>query len=174
MTALVQRFNPILRVFHWLVAILAFVIWPLGILGVYADTAYTADIFFWHKGLGFALLWIMLARLCIRFLTRTPPLPQGMPGWQVGLAHANQWLLYLALIIQPIIGFLMSNASGHPFIWFDVVSVWSPIGESPIADTMTTAHITLAWTILALVILHILGAIHHQLIRRDNLIKHML
>lgn len=163
-----QHYHPLLKALHWLVAVLVFAVWPLGFLQMLVKSDVYGDVNFWHVSLGFTLFWLMLARLCVRFLAETPARPADILAWQASLAALNHWLLYLALICQPILGFLTTNAQGFPLVWFGAIPVWDPIGKSPAANTLLTAHTYLAWMILALVTLHIGGALYHRVIRRDG------
>ena len=55
-------------------------------------------------------------------------------------------LLYVTLIVQPILGFLTTNAYGFPLLWFGEVQVWSPIGKNPtLAPLLKSAHIATGW-----------------------------
>jgi cytochrome b561 len=163
-----QHYHPAIKAFHWLVAVPVFTILPLGFLQMLVKPSVYGDINFWHVNLGFLLFWLMLARLCARFLTHTTARPAGIPAWQANLAAVNHWLLYLALIGQTILGFLVTNAQGFPLTWFNVIPVWSPIGKSPAAGALLVVHHYLAWGIVALIALHICGALYHRVIRRDD------
>jgi len=166
-------FHPLAKTFHWLVAVLVFAVWPLGkVISFVRDDAKTG-FYLWHESLGFLVLWFMLARLCVRFLTHTPGHAQ-MPRMQAWLADTVHWALYLALIAMPISGFLATNAHGFALEWFGVLPVWSPIGESPgIAPILSAIHYWLSWTILALVALHITGVLFHRVVLRDATLDRM-
>ncbi|MES1926615.1 cytochrome b/b6 domain-containing protein [Salinisphaera sp. T31B1] len=167
-------YHPLARAFHWLVAVLVFAVWPLGAVIEYVKDDAKTSFYLWHESLGFTVLWLMLARLCVRFLTRRPPRP-AMPRWQAGLADSVQWALYLALIAMPISGFLATNAHGFPLEWFGLLPVWSPIGKAPdLAPVLSSIHGWISWTILALVITHVLGALYHRIWRHDDLLSRML
>lgn len=166
-------FHPIARTFHWLVAVLVFAVWPLGkVISFVRDDAKTG-FYLWHESLGFLVLWLMLARLCVRFLTHTPG-HADMPRAQAWLADTVHWALYLALIAMPVSGFLATNAHGFPLEWFGVLPVASPIGKSPeIAPLLSAIHYWLSWTTLALIALHLAGVLFHRLILRDNTLERM-
>ena len=169
-----HHYHPAAKTFHWLVAALVFFVWPLGFLLDLVKSGVHNDFLFWHASLGFTVFWLMLARLCVRFLTETPAKPSGMPGWLSGTAYLNQWLLYLALISQPLIGFLLVSASEGMFTWFGIIPIPSPIGKSPaVAHTLAEIHQFLAWTILVLIGLHICGALYHRVIRKDDTLARM-
>ncbi|MES1936482.1 cytochrome b [Salinisphaera hydrothermalis] len=169
-----QHYHPAIKTFHWLVAVLVFVVWPLGFLLGMVKSGFHNDFFFWHASLGFTIFWLMLARLCVRFLADTPPKPSDMPAWQAAFAHLNQWLLYLSLISQPLIGFLLASAHHGTFFWFGVIPIPSPLGQATgIAPTLAELHEFFAWVILVLVGLHICGALYHRIIRRDETLSRM-
>ena len=170
----IATFHPLLKAFHWLVAVLVFAIWPLGkVISFVRDDAKTG-FYLWHESLGFLVLWLMLARLCVRFLTETP-VREPMPVAQAWLADSVQWALYLVLIAMPISGFLATNAHGFALQWFGVLPVWSPIDKSPaIAPVLSAVHYWLSWMLLALVTLHIAGALFHRVVRRDHTLDRLL
>ncbi|MGN8158036.1 cytochrome b [Salinisphaera sp. SWV1] len=169
-----DHYHPAAKTFHWLVAVLVFFVWPLGFMLDLVKSGVHNDFIFWHASLGFTVFWLMLARLCVRFLTGTPAKPSGMPVWLSGAAHLNQWLLYLALISQPLIGFLMISAHSGAYSWFGFISVPNPLGKIPgMAHTLSELHQFLAWVILVLIGLHICGALYHRVIRNDDTLARM-
>ncbi|RJS93591.1 cytochrome b [Salinisphaera sp. Q1T1-3] len=167
-------YHPAAKAFHWLVAVFVFFVLPLGFLTGLVKSDVSADVYFWHESLGFTVLWLMLARLCVRFLTTVPEKPAGIPLVQAIAAGLSQWLLYLALIAQPIVGFLLTNAHGYAFDWFGVLPIASPIGKSSTwAPILGEIHGFLGWTILVLILVHISGALYHLIIRRDDTLARM-
>jgi len=168
-----QRYHPALKALHWLIALLVCFVLPLGLLQkVVKDEAYGA-INYWHVNLGFALFLLMLIRLAVRLRTGAPASPPGAPRWTSRLASLVWCLLYLALIGEPVLGYFTTNAQGYPLDWFDVLPLWSPMGKSPVADTLLAIHLYVAFVILALVVLHVVGALYHRLVRRDEVLARM-
>ncbi|WP_109992167.1 cytochrome b [Salinisphaera sp. LB1] len=169
-----HHYHPAAKAFHWLVAVLVFVLWPLGLLGASLHVDATKSFFFWHEALGVTVFWLMLARLCVRFLTDTPAKPAGMPAGLASLAYLNQWLLYLALICQPIIGYILVTDHGSTYMWFGAVPIPSLVGKAPGIDHFVAdLHTYLGWTILVLVGLHLLGMLYHRVIRQDDTLARM-
>ncbi|HUG60510.1 MAG TPA: cytochrome b/b6 domain-containing protein, partial [Methylomirabilota bacterium] len=127
-----------------------------------------------HESFGFLILWLMLARLTVRLLAPPPPKPP-MPAILARTATAVHWALYAALIAQPIIGFLTTNAFGFPLDWFYLVEVWSPVGKNDtLGLLLKSVHITLGYTILVLFALHIGGVLFHHVLRRDATLYRMI
>jgi cytochrome b561 len=174
LVAATERYNAPARLLHWLVAALVLVVWPLGAVISFVKEDVKLTFYLFHESLGFLILWIMLARLAVRLIAPPPPEPP-MPAILVRTAAVVHWLLYGALILQPVIGFLATNAHGFPLQWFGVVEVWSPIGKNPtIAPAFSVVHFTLGWAILVLFALHLGGVLFHHVLRRDTTLYRML
>ncbi|CAM5183946.1 Cytochrome b561 OS=Castellaniella defragrans OX=75697 GN=HNR28_001002 PE=3 SV=1 [Castellaniella defragrans] len=168
-----QRYHPALKALHWLIALLVCFVLPLGLLQkVVKDEVYDG-INYWHVNLGFTVFLLMLIRLTVRWRTGAPASPDGTPRWASCLSVLNHRLLYLALLVEPVLGYFTTNAQGYPLDWFNVIPVWSPMGKSPLADSILAVHLYVAFVILALVVLHVLGALYHRLVRRDDALARM-
>ena len=130
-----------------------------------------ADAFNLHKSIGLCVLGLMLFRLGWRIAHRPPALPP-MPTWQAVLARVTHIALYAALIVQPVAGYLGSVWSGYPVKWFGItLPAW---GSKSVAlkDAMSNVHLVTSFVLLALVALHVAGALHHAL-RGDGLLARM-
>lgn len=169
----VPKYSPASRMLHWIVAMLVFLTWPLGLMLDFVKDDVKLDFYLVHESLGFLILWIMLLRVGVRLFTPAPR--STAPAVERIAAHMVHGLLYLFLIIMPVSGFLATNAHGFPLQWFGLLPIWSPIGKSPdIAPTFSTIHEWSAWIILALFALHMLAVIFHHLIRRDATLYRIL
>lgn len=171
--AATDRYNPVARFLHWVVAALVLVAWPLGAVISFVKEDVKLTFYAAHESLGFLILWLMLARLAVRLLFPPPPEPP-MPAIfsrTAGLVHG---LLYVLLIAQPVVGFLATNAWGFPFKWFGLVDIWSPIGKSSTAPTLSLAHEIMGWSILILFALHLGGVVFHHVLRRDTTLYRMI
>jgi cytochrome b561 len=168
------RYTRTAVVLHWLVAALFVGQFAWGWLMQEipkAPPGMRADAFNVHKSIGLCLLGLMLFRLGWRIAHPPPPLP-SMPSWQAGLARVTHAALYVALIVQPIAGYLGSVWSGYPVKWFGVtLPAW---GSKSVAlkDAMSEVHLATSFVLLMLVALHVAGALHHAL-RGDGLLGRM-
>ena len=79
-----------------------------------------ADAFNLHKSIGMTIFALMAIRLAWRAAHPPPPLPP-MAAWQVQLSRFTHALLYVALLLQPLVGYLGSEVSGYPVKYFGVV-----------------------------------------------------
>lgn len=171
----IERYGVAQRLLHWGVMLLVVVVFPLGAVIKFVKDDVKLGFYMLHESFGFIVLWLMLARLAVRLANPPPPHPATMPPFLEKVAGTVHVLLYVALIAQPILGFLMTNAYGFPLRLFDLVPIWSPIGKDEVlAGYLKLGHVALGWAILALVAGHIGGALYHHVIRRDETLYRML
>ena len=131
-----------------------------------------ADSFNLHKSVGMTIFALMALRLAWRLRHPPPALPR-MPRWQARLARANHILLYAALLIQPLVGYLGSEVSGYPVRYFGMtLPTWAGKHEA-LKDILSTFHLATSWAIAVFVALHIAGALRHALVDRDGLLSRM-
>lgn len=171
-----QAHHPVSRALHWLVAALvlgqiALGWWMLSIPK--SPPGLRADWFNLHKSIGLTVAALMIARLAWRWQHRPAPLPQGMPRWQRQAAGANHALLYVLLILQPVVGYLGSSFTHYPIKYFGVtLPNWG--WDSPaLKDLFSTLHLSIAWLLAALIVLHVAAALKHKLIDRDGVFERM-
>ncbi len=152
-----DTYDRIARLLHWTVAVLILVQFATGWSWGYFERGSAPRFYLFriHLFTGYAVLGLVLIRIAWRLTHRAPPLPVGMPRWQHILAHATHGVLYLAILIQPILGAVTTTAFGKS------------LGTGPV-------HVALAYGIAGVVLLHIGAALWHQFVRRDGLILRML
>jgi cytochrome b561 len=118
-TANLTNYDPVIRAIHWLTLTL--------IAGVYAAawTAHSGLAGEWyqpvlqlHRSLGLTLSVLTIFRLVWRSRVRIPELPPDLHPAQKLAARANEALLYLLLLVQPVLGLLQTNARGQQLISF--------------------------------------------------------
>jgi len=94
------------------------------------------------------------------------------------LAKSTVGLLYLLMLATPIAGYLMSNTGGKPISYFGLFELPVLMGENhDLHEALEEVHEILAFTILALVILHVAGALKHRFMDKDpnaDVLKRML
>jgi cytochrome b561 len=171
------RYSAPARFFHWSVAILMLVVWPVGQV---IDWVYEIE---WAKTLGYAvhenlavLIWVLvLARLAYRWLNPPPPLPASMPKVQQLAAHAVHAGLYMFLFLMPIVGFVATNAWGFPLDLAGLLPLPDPIGNNEAAGkVLSWIHEYAAYVLLALIVIHIAAALFHHFVQKDGMLRRML
>lgn len=128
-----------------------------------------------HKSIGMTVLALVLIRIGWRLFNRPPPLPLGMSVTQRRIAALTHAGLYGLILLMPLSGWAWSSAAGYGAAFFGLVEIPDLVGENEaLADRLEAVHEWLGRAILALVGVHVLGALYHHLIRRDGLIARML
>ena len=170
-----DRYDSVAIVFHWTIAALILTNIPIGAFSDQIEEGLGASPMWLHKSIGLTVLLLSLARLAWRLAHRPPPLPGFADGWRARLAGTVHWAFYALTILVPLTGWMRSSASGYPLRWFELFDVpkFAIPPKSPQAAAVATAHEWLAWTMTALIGLHIAAALHHGWVRRDGVVRRM-
>jgi cytochrome b561 len=127
------RYPPAARLLHWLTAPLLFAVVGLGVWITWREPKYEPLKFLLydiHESSGVAVFALVLVRIIRRLAAPPAPLPHNVPRHFRAAAYANHGMLYATLLIQPIIGFLATNAWGFPLVWAGWVPIPSPLGKT--------------------------------------------
>ena len=165
-----DRYGLVSRLLHWLMALLI-----LAMIGI---GAYMADLdkedplrtqlYTLHKEIGVTILVLAVLRILWILVSRPPVLPAALQRWEVILAKSTVGLLYLLMLATPMAGYLMTNTAGQPISYFGLFDLPALLGENhDLHETLEEVHEFLAFTILALVGLHALGALKHRFVDKD-------
>jgi cytochrome b561 len=83
--------------------------------------------------------------------------------------------LYVLLFAMPLSGWMMSSARGFPVSWFGFIQLPDLVPKSkPLYDAFLTTHEVLAWTLGAVVTLHVAAALKHHFVLKDDTLRRML
>ena len=165
------RYRPPARWFHWTVAVAVLLMIPAGLIMTREGLARPVQdaLYLFHKNIGVLLVPVILARIAYRLTHRPPPLPASIPGWQRGAARLSHALLYVLLVVMPISGFIRVRAGGFPIELLDRLGVGPWLAKSErIADIAQGIHAVGAFTLIAVLAIHVAAAAQHALIRRDG------
>jgi len=127
-----------------------------------------------HKVTGLTILCLMVCRAIWALINPKPDLPAGSAVWEYYLSRLVHFLLYLFLIIMPITGWIMASAAGKPPHIFGFL-IALPVNKSKsLADLFVSIHNTLAIIIIFFISLHVLAALYHYYVKKDNVLQRML
>ncbi|MDR5775011.1 MULTISPECIES: cytochrome b [unclassified Caballeronia] len=169
-----EHFARPLIALHWLIAIAIIAMLCIGfyMVGLPRGLAFKSSLINFHKSLGLTVFLLVLLRIVVRLVYGRPPLPP-MQTWQRAAASITQALLYVGMVAMPLTGYLGSsfNKFGTRF-WGVLLPQWG-WDDKALRGLFFGIHGYLAWIMAALVVLHFLGALKHQLIDRDGLLRRM-
>jgi cytochrome b561 len=169
-----QRFTPLQRLLHWLMAVCILAMLFIGVGMASTITPKYLTLVSIHKPLGIAILALALIRLAVRLRYGAPPLPIDLPGPMKLAAQMSHYALYVLMIGMPLIGWGMLSAAAYPVVLFGSVHLPSilPQGDS-LHALLWAAHFYLAFVLFALILMHIAAALFHALVRRDGVFETM-
>lgn len=175
-----DRYGLVARFLHWTMALLILAMIAAGALmtELAREDPLRAQLFSLHKAVGVTLLGLALIRLLWSRVSRPPVMPAALQPREVILARFVTGLLYLLMLATPLAGYLMANATGKPVSYFGLFDLPSLLEKShDLHETLEDLHGFLAYTLLALVGLHLAGALKHRFIDMDpeaDVLKRML
>ncbi len=168
-----NRYSTVSLLFHWGIAALV----VLQVLLIMAhDATDSRDFVDLHKSVGLTILVLTLARLGWRMANPAIPLPPGTPAWQKLAARATHVGFYILLLALPLLGWSASSAAGRDIEFFGLFD-WPllPIGGGrEAAGAFMDAHRTAVKAMYVLIALHVVGALKHHFIDRDNVLHRMI
>lgn len=169
-------YGSVAHFFHWLIFLLVLIMVPVGFtMGNISDKALRGEVVNIHKLIGVLILLLMLLRLLWALMNVKPSLPFQTPTWQRMAERTMHIALYLGLIIMPLSGLIGAVAAGHPPRLGDL-SIKLPIAQNKtLAEfAFDFVHKPLAWILIVLISIHILAALYHHFIKRDDVLRRML
>ncbi len=128
-----------------------------------------------HKSLGMLVLGLALVRIVWKLVNSGQPAPVSMSRAQRIAAAAGHGLLYLLILLQPLTGWLMSSAGGHPtgfFGWFEFPMLAAE--NHDVHEFYEEVHETVFAVLATIAVLHALAALHHHVLRKDDTLRRML
>ncbi|MGC8508842.1 MAG: cytochrome b [Thiomonas sp.] len=170
------RYTLPAQLLHWLIALLIFGLFPLGLyMHDLPLSVLKIELYAWHKWFGITVLLLVVLRILWRLTHRPPPLPDAIPRWQHGAAELMHELLYLLMLFIPLTGWALSSAAGVPVVWWGLWRLPSLLpANKDAAHLLALVHATLNYTLAALVAVHVAAAIKHQFVDRDGVLLRML
>jgi cytochrome b561 len=172
-----DHFGLVSIIAHWLVAILVFILFGLGLWMVeltYYDSWYKTapDL---HKSIGLFLFALMTFRLYWRFAQIQPQSLSSHSKLERKLGSVVHKLLYILLFLIMLSGYMISTADARAievFGLFEVPGFGSLVDNQE--DIAGLIHQYLAYLIIGLVSLHALAALKHHFIDKDKTLTRML
>jgi cytochrome b561 len=169
----VSRYHPLLVGLHWILAVLIIAALALGAL-VMAKIPNTdpmkVEALRSHMIGGAIILVLMLIRLALRASTEHPQAASAGHPLLDRLAWVSHRTLYVVVLGQALSGLVLALQSGLPRIVFSGGTLPVDLWVYPIR----TVHYLLSRTLMALITLHVAGALYHTLLLRDGLLRRML
>jgi cytochrome b561 len=191
-----NRYTKTAVILHWLIAVFIVVMFALGWfmadlpkdapkqtvfdlfdLGIFhwtmAEEVSPRNFYFnLHKSLGVTIFALIIIRILWRLGHKPPALLTSYQAWERKLATATHHLLYLLMIILPLSGLMMTLNSKYGLKWFGI-DFLSGTDNKPMRELFQSTHEIIGLMMVALVVVHVLGALKHKFIDKDDTLKRM-
>lgn len=172
----VQQYSQLSKILHWLMAVMIFALFGVGYwmveLTYYSAWYKTAP--HYHKSVGVVLAVLLLIRLGWLYKKGKPAALSSHSRLEQRIAHWAHRLIYLLIAAIVLTGYLISTADSRGievFNWFVLPGFGELFAEQ--ADRAGLFHQWLAYSLIALVLLHAAGAVKHHLLDKDATLKRM-
>lgn len=176
-----EKFSAMTIVLHWAVGIS---IIALMAVGIYMEEFEAYELYPIHKSVGILVFLFAVERIIFRMINGWPKPVGEAPQWQEVVAKLTHWVLILATLLFPISGMMMSGAGGHGLAVFG----WELLAANPdpanpqqmiplnkeLAGLGHQVHGILGNVMIAVILLHIAGALKHHIIDKDRTLLRML
>ena len=170
------RYDGVARAFHWVVVAMLVVQYSVALLLASILPKSAEDsLIAWHFSMGSSVCVVMLARLAWRLTHPVPPPPADLsPGLQM-LSRLTHWTFYAGFIVLPVLGWAAASAHGAQVRLAGLIPL-PMLGtkDNSFGTAMQTVHPIIAVTLLAVIALHIAGALYHAFVKRDGVVGRIL
>ena len=176
-----DRYHLSIRILHWLMAVGFLFMWGLGwaMTNVAEEKSPAQErLFGLHMSIGVTLLVLLILRIAIRLRVGAPPLPEALPRRDRTGARIGHVGLYVLPVLIVTLGWASQDFGGDGVDWFglDLPRIFPAretlAGIKP-GDLAAEIHGSLAWTMLALAVIHIAAVAKHRWVDRHDVLHRM-
>ena len=171
--AIPERWSGVHQLFHWAVAALVVFQLVVGNFFMEFKDHQQPPLLPLHVSVGVLVGLLMLARLVWRLGHPVLPPPETLSPLQLRLARATHASLYVLLLAQFVVGYLLEDTFGARVHLFGLPLPLF-VGETKGWPNLFGAiHRWIGYAIVAVLALHIAGALVHELWFGDNVLRRM-
>lgn len=119
-----------------------------------------------HAAVGTIILTLFLIRIYLRRKNGAPALPASAPSWQSGLARLTHIGFYFLLAIVIATGVYAGMNVTAPLNWFGAVDI--AVAGNTSEEHFQSVRVFHEWAtkaLIAMIVLHVLAAIYHLVLR---------
>jgi cytochrome b561 len=180
-----EKYSRIAVLLHWGIAVLILVNIALGLGHELVGEENIRFVIDTHKSIGITVLGLVLMRILWRLTHRPPPLTSGLKIWEKRLSQFVHGFLYFLMLALPLSGWMHDSAwKAAPeipmrlfglFEWprIGAIMQMEPVRKEELHSVFGAAHENMGFILIALVLLHIAGALKHQFVDRDAELQRM-
>lgn len=165
-------YGVVAKFFHWVLAILIIGMLIFGYFLEDIPKDYSGFAFNLHKQIGLIILILMVLRVLWSAIN-IKPLLMDIAVWESWAEKTVHYALYIFVIAMPLSGWVGASASGRP-PHFGSINIALPItANKALSKAAFELHGTLALFLIGLICIHVLAALFHALVRKDDVFRRM-
>jgi len=169
-----ENYGSLAKFLHWTIVILIVVQYVLAeTADELPDGLEKLQVLTRHKSFGMLILGLAIVRIAWKLMNKGRPAPVG-EGLMKKAAAAGHGLLYLLLLVMPVSGWAMSSAANYPVTFFGWFQFPALVAENhDLHEALEDVHEALFYTLLVVAIGHIVAALYHHFILKDDVLRRM-
>jgi cytochrome b561 len=170
-----RSWGALTKALHWIIVLLIINQWLIAERADSLTGFAKLKALGYHKSFGMTILMLAIIRLLWRWMNPVPDLRAETKPWERMLAKVSHVLLYALIFAMPITGWLMSSAKTYSVSWFNLFAFPNLVGKNDGVYQLTHGlHQVLFNVLVAVAVLHALGALKHHFIDKNDVLKRML
>jgi cytochrome b561 len=166
------------KLLHIIIALGMITLLTVGIIMSEFEIFFLYDI---HKSFGAIIFVLALARVIWRVKKGWPSAVGVMSKAQHMIAKAIHWILIISTVLYPLSGLMMSIGGGHGLTVFGleiVAEIVDSAGDAIPVNAFVGGlghdiHGLITYFVIGAIVLHIVGALKHHFIDKDETITRM-
>lgn len=170
-----DSFGSIAKIFHWLIALCMIAMLTVGLIMVDMEPSPAKmAVYGLHKSTGVVILLLIILRLTWRLLNPIPQLPSSLQPWHHRMAKLSPLTLYALMFMIPLSGIMLSETAGYPITVYNLFSLPTILPKNPeLSKTAALIHKYGAFTLIGILILHVISTLYHHFILKNNVLHRM-
>ena len=163
------------KIIHWIMAFLI-------MLDLFIAQKFGGEMELWdrlesrvdHATVGLIVTFLFILRLFLRYRYGAPSLPTSMPRWQMFAANLGHYGLYFLMGALMVTGIISASFASDPIIVFGSFDLAFANHSVEFFILVRTIHEFCTNAIIVLILIHILAAVYHHYIAKDDTTSKML
>lgn len=171
-----KNYTSMFKFLHWF---MSFAIIGLFVAGFVMTSMAPSDLkwttYGLHKSLGFTMLVLVFIRILSRLMNPPKIKHHSISALHYVLIKISVPVLYLVILCMTLSGFIMSDAGGHAINLFSLYELPLLLTNMKfLAEYAHTVHVYVAPVGATIIGLHIVAALYHHFILKDDTLMRMM
>lgn len=171
-----DKYNFFAKFFHWSVGLIIIGLLALGLYMEGLDYSdWKMELYGIHKSFGAIIIGLMVLRVIWRIVSTYPSHNDAHAMWERILSKIVHGVLYAFAFSMPLSGWAMSSSYGYPVSVFGFFTLPALVEKNEVrGELFAEIHELAGYALIAVIVLHVAGALKHHIIDKDNTLKRML